>query len=125
MVVFWPNIFFASWGVVWLAMSDQRGAGVPKKSAGKTPVGAVPIAICPMADRDRRSIVGYLRTEAATLLWLDQGDMTKADRKRVDDAVTLLEAYADAVEEFQDIDGEHPLLTFCHDDDVKYRKDCP
>lgn len=66
-------------------------------------------------NRTRGSIVQYLRTEAATLLWFDADILSPDDMARVDDVVTVLESYADAIESGEDLNPSHPLICLLDD----------
>lgn len=90
---------------------DQRGgkaADAPKKSAGKTPRAAIPIA--PQGQMTRQGIVTYLRRMAADVLWANIDDMEDWEMMMADDAAALIDLVADAIEQEADLDPDFPRL---------------
>lgn len=96
-------------------MSDSEGdprgskaSDAPKKSAGKTPRAAIPHSTQRQVTRE--GIVRYLRGCAATTLWGVEADTEDWELAMVEDAVTLLDAMADAIEQEADLDPDFPPI---------------
>lgn len=90
---------------------DPRGrtaADAPKKSAGKTPRAATPRST--PGQMTRQGIVTYLRKVAADVLWANMDDMEDWELMMADDAATLLDLMADAIEQEADLDPDFPRL---------------
>ena len=84
---------------------DQGGgpkATAPQKSAGKTTGAATPQTETGQMTRTRQSIVRYIREVASDTLWHGVEDMEEWEMLMADDCVAVLDALADAIEEFAD-----------------------
>lgn len=91
--------------------SNPRGrteADAPKKSAGKTTRAAIPHSA--PGQVTRQGIVTYLRKVAADVLWANVEDMEEWELMMADDAATLLDLMADAIEWEADLDPDFPTL---------------
>jgi hypothetical protein len=85
---------------------SNQGSGpkavAPKKSAGKTTGAATLQAETGQMTRTRQSIVRYIREVASDTLWHGVEDMEEWEMLMADDCVAVLDALADAIEEFAD-----------------------
>lgn len=84
----------------------RTAADAPKKSAGKTPRAATPRSA--PGQMTRQGIVTYLRKVAADVLWASVDD--EWELMMADDAATLLDLMADAIEQEADLDPDFPTL---------------
>lgn len=86
-----------------------KAVDAPKKSAGKTPRAATPHPPQRQVNRTRASIVLYLRRVAAETIWSNCEDMEEWELMMADDAATLMDAIADAIELEADLDPDFTL----------------